>query len=1371
MKNWLKTGLLLFTALIVTTSLQADDTCIFTVTADSVPPNVLILLDNGAEMENIAWHGDFDDQIFYSPHDPDDPNDPADTVLTCEDGNKFIGGAGTDPTPEADPFGPYSMNDGSGAYCNPNGYAIQVSGGNPYLRKVNTDLSIDSVNVSAFSADKLTIPELHVLWFDWYSINGVMQPGYQGWVGSMDTKWSVGTTIKGQTSGATAQVLQQLTFKDRAWTDGLGNTYIYKHYAAVVRMQTGAFSVAYNENILNSTGSANGGTPNGVKSRKIRRKVTLPQITPSATVDADGIKDNASLFRFTTNYLNWLLFDHRYAADGSLVAGSNYSGTGADLPIKSRFYYAKLAVRNVAKLTGNKATFGLNAFSATSVGSSNVQPLNPVVDVVNADPNLNVLNPNFVNNVNNLGTVTYSPLAEGLADLGGIYAGKSISGNVADFYCQKNFNILVSAGYSSKDLAVSSQGVPGSLSDYDMDGQVLDENGVAVGEGKILVDNALVTVPTRLEGSSYLDDVAYYLHTNDIIGYRAGFQNIWTYTVGTGTSEESRRFLINTSNNGNGNYNLSNTADPEYGRYHFDAQNPEDLTSALMAALNSILSRTATFTAPVVPVTRTTSGDLIYLAFFKPLANNNFWEGNITKFGLGAGNEILDQNGNPATWPNGAMRDDAEPYWATKWWGDSSKPNYMANANRHIYTFLGNNLSLTDSSNAFVPSNAGITTEILGTPLKTNSQYPAKTARELLMNYIRGADAFDADHDGAIDENRSVMHADALHGEPVIVPYGTTGNQRRMVYFSANDGMLHAVLDENGTEAWGFIPPDQLHRLRELTEGLEHPFFIDSSPKVYLEDNNGDGFIDYTTGEKAILMCGYRKGGKGYFALDVSNPDSPKFLWRMSDRDDRYAGVIHLTNSITSWANINYGDFWASGTYPDGTSYYVYGSTSYDELTSGTSLPYVWGYNLRPGATIDMYIDRYFTNGTYSFVGPVSAVIDRVENLGIPQDNSNTLRTVWNLGETWSEPVFTRVKTANDLSCSGDPASQSFKDCLVANPAKWKQVAVFGGGYDSRATSWWSSTGNFVYFADIYTGYNVNQLYTWGGSIPSAVTVIDSDFNSFADKVYVGDMGGHLWRIGQFDTGEDGTALVFPDVNENIYSWWPENLYSAGCDEVGGSCSDLIDNDGDLLVDEYKRFFYPPDVALEVGYDLVLLGSGDRDNACKTQTNNRLYVIKDDHQVSGLTESDLVNVSAGSTPNLSGSDKGFYLVLPQGDKALAEGVVFYKVFYITVFSPTTTDPCVPGGVSYLYSIGYKTGAAGADMNGDGVKDSATVVGGGIGSKPVVILRTGEDTGLLISVGSTNPDDTVGSTTGAGVIQAQPASPGFNFNMLWWREMF
>ncbi len=97
-------------------------------------------------------------------------------------------------------------------------------------------------------------------------------------------------------------------------------------------------------------------------------------------------------------------------------------------------------------------------------------------------------------------------------------------------------------------------------------------------------------------------------------------------------------------------------------------------------------------------------------------------------------------------------------------------------------------------------------------------------------------------------------------------------------------------------------------------------------------------------------------------------------------------------------------------------------------------------------------------------------------------------------------------------------------------------------------------------------------------SFPSTVLVVDENDNGFVDKVYVGDLGGQMWRFAYFsDSG--GNPLVFPNCNENINSWTEQVFFKTD------------DNNS-------RKFFYPPSVTLEKGYDMVFMGTGDRENAC-----------------------------------------------------------------------------------------------------------------------------------------------------------------------------
>ena len=389
-------------------------------------------------------------------------------------------------------------------------------------------------------------------------------------------------------------------------------------------------------------------------------------------------------------------------------------------------------------MTANRAKFGIYNFTANTTGAASVQPLGLVVnEPLAADAANNTLNSNFVNNVNNMGTVTYSPLAEGLASVGGYYA--SNSAHVADEYCSQLFSLVISPGASSMDRFVAASSSPASFSDYDRDGE----------GASLTISGTTHTIPTNLNGTTYLDDVAAYHYSNDIVGYADGFQRVSTYTLGFMGDAASNAFLANASNNGNGNFNLYDSSDPEYGKYHYTADNPDTLADKLFDAINSIFKKTAIFSAPVVPVTRTTSGDRIYLALFKPNAGN-FWEGNLAKFGISNDSsgqpEILDSNGNAATWPNGALKETASPYWNTTDWADPTKPNYIHNQNREIYTYLGSS-GIVSSSNAFSSSNAGTLAGRLGNPTNITVNGSGVSGVDKVINFIRGADVLDEDDD------------------------------------------------------------------------------------------------------------------------------------------------------------------------------------------------------------------------------------------------------------------------------------------------------------------------------------------------------------------------------------------------------------------------------------------------------------------------------------------------------------------------------------------------------------------------------------------------------------------------------------------------
>ena len=91
-----------------------------------------------------------------------------------------------------------------------------------------------------------------------------------------------------------------------------------------------------------------------------------------------------------------------------------------------------------------------------------------------------------------------------------------------------------------------------------------------------------------------------------------------------------------------------------------------------------------------------------------------------------------------------------------------------------------------------------------------------------------------------------------------------------VIYAGGNDGMLHAFDADTGVEIFAYVPNLVFGNLNLLTEpGYTHRFYVDLTPTV----KKGTGIFGGTTTD-TLLVGGLRKGGKGYFGLNVTNPKS-----------------------------------------------------------------------------------------------------------------------------------------------------------------------------------------------------------------------------------------------------------------------------------------------------------------------------------------------------------------------------------------------------------------------------------------------------------------------------------------------------------------
>ncbi len=370
--------------------------------------------------------------------------------------------------------------------------------------------------------------------------------------------------------------------------------------------------------------------------------------------------------------------------------------------------------------------------------------------------------------------------------------------------------------------------------------------------------------------------MAKYLYDNDLnsslgtTGESFEKQNVVVYTIGFQTEQE---LLSDTARNGGGLY--------------FTANSISGLSAAFKQIIADIADVSAVFVSPVVPVSRmnrTYAGNSLYVGFFKPKEDGR-WSGNIKKYGLNDQGIIVDADGVSATLDNGSIKDNARSFWSGSPDGSDVLLGgigglLLDQTTRNLYTYMGSSLSLTDTTNAFSTANTGIT--------QTTLDVSSSAEKDSVINDIHGG-------------SRSWILGDILHSRPSVVHYDTDGNgtlDEAFLFTGSNDGIMHCFKDSDGSEVWGFIPPDLLTRLKELLDGsTDHKYFVDGAPVVY-----------QPTGQK-ILFFGERRGGYNYYALDVTTYNSPSYLYKigqtfLKSKDGNNDGVLDGDGALLgqSWS-------------------------------------------------------------------------------------------------------------------------------------------------------------------------------------------------------------------------------------------------------------------------------------------------------------------------------------------------------------------------------------------------------------------------------------------------------------------------------------
>jgi type IV pilus assembly protein PilY1 len=580
-----------------------------------------------------------------------------------------------------------------------------------------------------------------------------------------------------------------------------------------------------------------------------------------------------------------------------------------------------------------------------------------------------------------------------------------------------------------------------------------------------------------------------------------------------------------------------------------------------------------------------------------------------------------------------------------------------------------------------------------------------------MLKYIRGQDVNDEDGqvgtanivnfttrvtytDPEYTESRNWLMGDPLHSRPLPINYGaptltnvlngnaletytkddpTTAadesNSAIFIAMAGNDGLLRLIRNtnaagaEDGQEVWSFMPPEAMSQQQRLMDGRDPV--------------DGEYFHPYSfDGEPTGMIIDQNGNGTIDKGSDADRLNDKVYLFIGLRRAGRVYYAFDITNPYDPkflWKISN--DGLAKGSYIGGNGAIVPGTeTHFAQLGLSFSKP-------RAGAVFNGYDGdvqkkrlALFFGGGYDGGPPTTT--NSVKSL--PGKDARGVGT----NDTIGNAVFVVSATTGELI--------------------WKAV---GGGSLTYATT---ASKTFVH-PDLTD------------SVPSNLTVIDSNGDGLHDRILFGDTGGNVWRadLGFDDTvdesGNDDSDLDFID------QW---KLVRLACLGRHAGCS------GGTTKADDRRFFHEPDmVQVRDGtsrYDAVIIGSGDRENpldrvADTSDTDsdetredpvatNRIYVIRDGNTgvgksaELGYTNASLLDVTLlaqtcadTDTACKVQTTNGWRMDLTQtaedgtpGEKSLSAPITIADAVFFTSYVPPARDTsktCGPGeGKGRIYAL-------------------------------------------------------------------------------------
>lgn len=233
-------------------------------------------------------------------------------------------------------------------------------------------------------------------------------------------------------------------------------------------------------------------------------------------------------------------------------------------------------------------------------------------------------------------------------------------------------------------------------------------------------------------------------------------------------------------------------------------------------------------------------------------------------------------------------------------------------------------------------------------PLLTEEQKQALTG-ENLVAYLRGQKGYEesaTDPEKRILRKRQTVMGDLVDSTPAFVgkptfSYTDPGYEAfktaqaaraKTVYVGSNDGMLHAFDAETLQERWAYVPSmviSNMWKLADTAYATKHAFYANGEPvisDICISACNSAGAVWRT-----ILVAGLNGGGRGYYALDITNPLLPTLLWEVDADSEPNLGYTYGSPVVTKRPDGKWVILVTSGynNIPDNNAFYALPATKF----------------------------------------------------------------------------------------------------------------------------------------------------------------------------------------------------------------------------------------------------------------------------------------------------------------------------------------------------------------------------------------------------------------------------------------------------------